>query len=147
VTQGTIDDGNTNPPVTNTNVALGKTVSASGSEGAAFSESNLTDNSTTTRWSSNFSNDAWFIIDLGATYRINQLVFNWEAAYGKQYDVLVSIDGTNYTSIFKQTNGSGGIETIDISEVNARFIKFQGVERALPYGYSLWDVKVMGHSN
>lgn len=136
-----------NAPVTNTNVALGKFVTASGTEGAQYSESNLTDNSTTTRWSSNFSNDAWFIIDLGATYRINQLVLNWEAAFGKQYDILVSTDGTNYTSIYKQTNGSGGIETIDIPERTAKFIKFQGIERALPYGYSLWEVKVMGRNN
>ena len=136
-----------NTPVTNTNVALGKFVTASGTEGAQYSESNLTDNSTTTRWSSNFSNDAWFIIDLGATYRINQLVLNWEAAFGKQYDILVSTDGTNYTSIYKQTNGSGGIETIDIPERTAKFIKFQGIERALPYGYSLWEVKVMGRNN
>ncbi|WP_313134476.1 family 16 glycosylhydrolase [Anaerocolumna sp.] len=147
VTQGTPEGGNTNPPVTNTNVALGKFVTASGTEGAEFSESNLTDNSTTTRWSSNFSDDAWFIIDLGATYGINQLVLNWEAAYGKQYDILVSMDGTNYTRVYKQTNGSGGIETIDIAERNAKYIKFQGIERALPYGYSLWDVKVMGHKN
>lgn len=136
-----------NTPVTNTNVALGKFVTASGTEGAQYSESNLTDNSTTTRWSSNFSNDAWFIINLGATYRINQLVLNWEAAFGKQYDILVSTDGTNYTSIYKQTNGSGGIETIDIPERTAKFIKFQGIERALPYGYSLWEVKVMGRNN
>lgn len=147
VTQGTIGDGDTNPPGTNTNVALNKLVTASGTEGVQYSESNLTDNSTTTRWSSNFSDDAWFIIDLGATYRMNQLVLNWEAAFGKQYDILVSTDGTNYTSIYKQTNGSGGIETIDIAERNAKFIKFQGIERALPYGYSLWDVKVMGRNN
>lgn len=145
VTQGTPEDGGSGTPGTNTNVALGKSVTSSGSEEAGFGESNLTDNSSDTRWSSNFSDDAWFIIDLGASYNINQLVLNWEAAYGKRYEIFVSANGTNYSSIYKQTGGSGGIETLNFSAVNARYVKFQGIERALPYGYSLWDVKVMGH--
>jgi beta-glucanase (GH16 family) len=146
VTQGTPEDGGSGNPTTNTDVALGKSVTSSGTE-AGFPESNLTDNNTATRWSSNFADNAWFTIDLGATYNISQLILNWEAAFGKQYEIFVSADGTNYTSVYKQTNGSGGIETLNFSAVNARYVKFQGIERALPYGYSIWDVKVMGHSN
>lgn len=143
VTQGTVVDPE-NPPKY-INVADGKIVSCSGEENENSPGSSLTDNDLGTRWSSNFSNDAWFIIDLGAEYRINQLVLNWEEAYGKQYEILVSMDGINYTSVLSQMNGIGGIETFDIDEVNTRYVKFQGIERALPYGYSLWDVKVMGH--
>ena len=146
VTQGTPEDGGSGNPTTNTDVALGKSVTSSGTE-AGFPESYLTDNNTTTRWSSNFADNAWFTIDLGTTYNISQLILNWEAAFGKQYEIFVSTDGTNYTSVYKQTNGSGGIETLNFSAVNARYVKFQGIERALPYGYSIWDVKVMGHSN
>lgn len=146
VTQGTPEDGGSGNPTTNTDVALGKSVTSSGTE-AGFPESNLTDNNTATRWSSNFADNAWFTIDLGATYNISQLILNWEAAFGKQYEIFVSADGTNYTSVYKQTNGSGGIETLNFSAVNAKYVKFQGIERALPYGYSIWDVKVMGHSN
>ena len=146
VTQGTPEDGGSGNPTTNTNVALGKSVTSSGTE-VGYPESNLTDNNTATRWSSNFADNAWFTIDLGATYNISQLILNWEAAFGKQYEIFVSANGTNYTSVYKKTNGSGGIETLNFSAVNARYVKFQGIERALPYGYSLWDVKVMGHSN
>ena len=146
VTQGTPEDGGSGNPGTNTDVAAGKTVTSSGSEGAGFGEGNLTDNNTATRWSSNFADNAWFVIDLGGTYNISQLVLNWEAAYGKQYEILVSTNGSSYSSIYKQSNGSGGIETLNFSAVNAKYVKFQGIERALPYGYSLWDVKVMGHN-
>ena len=31
------------------------------------------------RWSSNFADDAWLIIDLEKTYMINKVVINWEA--------------------------------------------------------------------
>ena len=146
VTQGTPEDGGSGNPTTNTDVALGKSVTSSGTE-AGFPESNLTDNNTATRWSSNFADNAWFTIDLGAAYNISQLILNWEAAFGKQYEIFVSANGTNYTSVYKKTNGNGGIETLNFSAINARYVKFQGIERALPYGYSLWDVKVLGHSN
>lgn len=139
--EGSVDP---EPPVTNTDVAAGKNVDCSGVENEVFPASNLTDSNNGTRFASNFADDAWFTIDLGSTYRINQLILNWEAAYGKQYDILVSTDGQTYQKVYNQSNGSGNIETIDINTVNARYVKFQGIQRALPYGYSLWDVKVMG---
>ena len=40
-----------------------------------------------------FADDAWLIIDLEKTYMINKVVINWEAAYGKAYDILVSVYG------------------------------------------------------
>ncbi len=75
VTQGTPEDGGSGNPTTNSDVALGKSVISSGTE-AGYPESNLTDNNTATRWSSNFADNAWFTIDLGATYNISQLILN-----------------------------------------------------------------------
>lgn len=132
-------------PETGQDVAAFKSVSCSGSESGAFPVSNLTDGNTGTRWASNFSDDAWFTIDLGDTYSINQLILNWEAAYGSQYEIYISGDGVNYTSVAKVLNGAGGVETVNFSTVNTRYVKFQGILRALPYGYSLWDVKVIGN--
>lgn len=43
--------------------------------------------------SSNSADDAWLIIELEKTYMINKVVINWEAAYGKAYDILVSVYG------------------------------------------------------
>lgn len=125
-------------------VAVGKTATCSGAENDVFSINNITDGSTETRWSSNFADNAWFTVDLGDIYKINGINFNWEASYGKQYEILVSEDGINYTSAYKQLNGSGGMENISFDAKRARYVKFQGIERALPYGYSLWDLKIMG---
>lgn len=126
------------------NVAMGKGVTVSGSENEQLIGAYLTDNNLSTRWSSNWSDDAWFIIDLGKSYRINKIILNWEAAFGRQYEILVSEDGKHFTKIFNQSNGTGGIETINFAEVKARYVKLQGIQRGLPYGYSLYDVKVMG---
>jgi len=125
-------------------VAAGKTVTSSGSENDVFSINNINDGNLDTRWASNFADDASFVIDLGDVYKVNEINFNWEASYGKKYEILVSEDGVNYTSAYKQLNGSGGMENISFDAKNARYVKFQGIERALPYGYSLWDMKIMG---
>lgn len=125
-------------------VAAGRPVSCSGSENEATQASGLTDANEGTRWSSNFADDAWFQIDLGQSCQISRITLNWETSYGRQYELLVSEDGVNYTSIYRQTNGQGGIESINITPINAKYVKFQGIERAMPYGYSLWDVSVTG---
>ncbi|SHO48428.1 discoidin domain-containing protein [Anaerocolumna xylanovorans] len=139
VTQGT--DGGSS---TASNVAINKSVLCSGSENDTFPASYLTDNNTATRWSSNFADDAWFVLDLGNSCRISQLILNWEAAYGKKYEILVSSDGVNFTSLLNQANGTGEVETYNLTPVTARYVKFKGIERALPYGYSLWEFQVMG---
>ncbi len=140
VTQGTPE----NPSIAN--VAAGKSVTSSGVESDAFPALYLTDNNTATRWSSNYADNAWFIIDLGNTFQINQIILNWEAAFGRRYDILISSDGQNYTHLLNQSNGAGGVETLNFNPVAAKYIKFQGIERALPYGYSLWEVSVMGNT-
>lgn len=131
-------------PVKYEDVAIGKNITCSGVENDVFSANNINDGSTDTRWASNFADDAWFVVDLGEAYKINEIDFNWEAAYGRKYEVLVSEDGVNYVSAYKQLDGKGGVENISFDTKNARYVKFQGVERALPYGYSLWDMKIMG---
>ena len=127
-------------------MAAGKPVTSSGVESDAFPALYLTDNNTATRWSSNYADNAWFIIDLGNTFQINQIILNWEAAFGRRYDILISSDGQNYTHLLNQSNGAGGVETLNFNPVAAKYIKFQGIERALPYGYSLWEVSVMGNT-
>lgn len=133
-----------NIPEVYEDVAVGKTATCSGTENDVFSINNIIDGNSETRWASNFADDASFVVDLKDVYKINEINFNWEASYGKQYEILVSEDGVNYTSAFKQLNGSGGMEKISFDAKNARYVKFQGIERALPYGYSLWDMKIMG---
>lgn len=136
-----VTTGQTSNP---SNLALNKTVSVSGVESETLGASNLVDGNSTTRWSSNFADDAWFIIDLQVTYTITQLEINWEAAYAKSYQILTSTDGVNYSQQSMRNDGIGGIESLNLSSINARYVKFQGIERALPYGYSIWDVKVIG---
>ena len=97
-----------------------------------------------TRWSSNFADDAWLALDLGEAYTINKVFLNWEGAYGKAYKIQTSMDGKTWTIVKSVTNGKGGKETVLFDATKARYVKLKGVERGLPYGYSLWEMEVYG---
>ncbi|MEU5646580.1 discoidin domain-containing protein [Streptomyces milbemycinicus] len=121
-------------------------VTASGSENADSAPGLAFDNNGATRWSSNFADNAWLSIDLGSTIRVDRVVLDWEAAYGKRYVLEVSRDGANWTPFYTETAGTGGTVTAHTypQEVTGRYVRLRGVERATPYGYSLYSFRVFG---
>ena len=121
-----------------------KSVTSSGAESDVFSAKNAVDGDDGTRWSSNFADNAWIRIDLGKTYSVDKVFLNWEGAYGKAYKIQTSTNGSNWTTVKNVTNGKGGKETVTFTATNARYVRMQGVTRALPYGYSLWEMEVYG---
>lgn len=125
-----------------TNIALGKPITASSVEGANVA-TNANDGSTGTRWGSLFADPQWIRIDLQATYTINKVVLNWEAAAGKSFQIQVSSDATNWTNIYTTTTGAGGIQTLTVSGTG-RYIRMYGTVRTSGWGYSLWEFEVYG---
>ena len=129
-----------------TNVALNKSVTVSGTADNCPGP-NAVDGRTNTRWSSNYVTNGWIYVDLGSQMRISSLRLIWEAAYGKAYDIQIADNSSGpWTTIYSQTNGFGGTETIELpASVYARYVRMQGVTRALPsYGFSLWEFEVYG---
>jgi hypothetical protein len=124
-------------------LSQGKTATASSTENASYSASAAVDGNTATRWSSAFSDPQWLEVDLGATATINQVVLQWEAAYASAFQVQVSPDGTNWTSIYSTTTGTGGTQTLAVTGTG-RYIRMYGTARATAYGYSLWEFQVYG---
>ncbi|EFM10672.1 coagulation factor 5/8 type domain protein [Paenibacillus curdlanolyticus YK9] len=125
------------------NLAEGKTVTASSYEGATVDPSKAVDGNTATRWSSNFSDDQWIAVDLGASYAIDEVKLNWEAAYASVYNIDVSDDGTNWRNIYTKYDGQGGIEDLTVLGTG-RYVRVQGVQRATSYGISLYEFEVYG---
>ena len=101
------------------------------------------DGNSSTRWSSQFSDPQWIYVDLGATHTISKVVLNWEAAYGKAYQIQTSNDATNWTTIFSTTTATGGVQTLTVSG-SRRYVRMYGTQRATQYGYSLWEFQVYG---
>ena len=124
-----------------TNIAQGKPATASSQENAGLGAANAVDGNAGTRWSSAFSDPQWLQVDLGSTQSICKVVLQWEAAYGKAFQIQTSLDGTTWTSIFNTTTGTGGTQTLNITG-SGRFIRMYGTARALQYGYSLFEFQV-----
>ncbi|MTV36237.1 c-type cytochrome [Duganella radicis] len=102
---------------------------------------NAIDGKTSTRWASAFDDGAWIQFDFGVKTQVGYMKLLWENAYAKQYNLLVSDDGQNWTQIRAITNGQGGTEEFYNLGVNARYIRLQGVQRSGQYGYSLFEVE------
>ncbi|WP_239134418.1 discoidin domain-containing protein, partial [Rugosimonospora africana] len=123
-----------------TNVAQGKTATASSSENAGTAPANAVDGNTGTRWSSTFTDPQWLQIDLGSTQNICQVVLNWETAYATAYQVQTSTNATTWTSIYTTTTSTGGLQTLNITG-SGRYLRIYDTARATQYGYSLWEVQ------
>ncbi|MER6850690.1 discoidin domain-containing protein [Streptomyces flaveolus] len=126
-----------------TPLSQGRTVTASSTENAGTAPGNAVDGDSGTRWSSAASDAQWLQVDLGATASVTRVVLQWEAAYGKDYRIQLSPDGNTWTDAKTVTGGDGGTDTLDVSG-QGRYVRMQGVHRATPWGYSLWEFQVFG---
>jgi len=118
-------------------------VTASSVENSVRAAANAVDGNNGTRWSSAFSDPQWIQVDLGGSRALNRVVLNWEAAYGRAYQLQTSPDGTAWTTVYSTTTGNGGIDDLTISG-NGRYVRMYGTQRATQYGYSLWEFDVYG---
>ncbi|WP_457031642.1 discoidin domain-containing protein [Kitasatospora sp. P5_F3] len=124
-------------------ISQGKTVTASSTENGGTGAALAVDGNNGTRWSSAATDQQWLQVDLGATATISKVVLNWEAAYGKSYQLQTSADGTSWTTVYTATNGTGGLETINVTG-SGRYVRMNGITRGTGYGYSLWEFQVFG---
>jgi len=125
-------------------ISQGKTATASSSENPGpFPASAAVDGNTGTRWSSAFSDPQWLQVDLGATATITSVTLNWEAAYGRAFQIQTSANATSWTTIYSTTAGTGGVQNLTVSG-SGRYVRMYGTARSTPYGYSLWEFQVFG---
>ncbi len=125
-----------------TNIALNKPATASSIEGVEYDASKAFDGDMNTRWSSQFSDDQWLTVSLGKICHIEYVEFQWEAAYAAFSEVQVSFDGENWTS-YRLTKSHGISDRLYVFTAG-RYVRFKGVRRATPYGYSIYEMRVGG---
>ncbi|GHO43195.1 hypothetical protein KSX_13580 [Ktedonospora formicarum] len=98
------------------------------------------DGKANTRWSSAFSDAQWIQVDLGKALSVCGISLDWEAAYGKAYQLQISNDAKTWQTIYSTSNGAGNAEKLTVSG-NGRYIRMQGIKRGTPYGYSLFELQ------
>ncbi len=126
-----------------TNIAQGKPTTASSTENATLGAANATDGNAGTRWSSAFSDPQWIQVDLGQSYAVTHATLTWEAAYASAYQIQISSNAVNWTTVFSTTTGDGGTDDLALSGTG-RYVRMNGTHRATVYGYSLWEFAVNG---
>ncbi|MEV7098428.1 discoidin domain-containing protein [Amycolatopsis sp. NPDC051045] len=105
------------------------------------------DHDPATRWATSATtgwvDPGWLQVDLGAVAAVHQVVLQWDPAYAVAYQLQVSNDGANWTSLYSTTTGKGFKETLTVNG-SGRYVRMYGTARSNGYGYSLWGFDVYG---
>ncbi len=106
---------------------------------------NAVDANASTRYASVNVDDAYFYVDLGSIEKVGKIIIDWEAAYASEYQLLMSLNAIDWTLVASITNEDSQKDEIEFPEwLETKFIKFQGVHRALNYGYSFYSLEAYG---
>lgn len=105
------------------------------------------DDNTGTRWESTQNDNQWWSVNYGTPKDFNTIQILWEGAYGKSFKLLGSNDGSTWADLKEITDQviPGPFpysQTIDLgTTVSYQYVKFVGISRGTPYGYSFWEFK------
>ena len=131
-------------PPPSSDLALNEPASSLSVEAAGLEPGKANDGNSGTRWSSAFSDNQWWQVDLGSAQQVDTVKLNWEAAYATHYLIQTSTDGTNFTQAADVTDSAPGPKTTTFTARSARYVRVLGLTRATPYGFSFWDAQVFG---
>ena len=107
----------------------------------------LIDGELKTRWASSSTDaKAALDIDLGSEATLDSVVINWERAFAKDFNLLVSTDGRDFKIATSAKDGKGGRQTVKFhGPVKARYLRLETVAKINPeWGISVWEVEVYG---
>jgi hypothetical protein len=136
-------------PASSGNLALGKAASATSNQSSAYTPGLAVDGNNSTRWSSGQNSSLgpqWWIVDLGSSQSINQIVIRWEAAYARDYFVGYSNATNCWSTSYSGWNyypWSAETKTVSFSTVTARCVGIYMRTRASGMSnYSIYEVEV-----
>ncbi|MDR0671480.1 MAG: discoidin domain-containing protein, partial [Oscillospiraceae bacterium] len=142
--------------VVSTAVSIGKPAFASfentlETTGVDHPAAHANDGSPGTRWSSQNGTTGsaadWITIDLGKTYHITEAELIWEAARATAYEIQISDDNVNFTTIAAQQNVTTTTQRLALTG-KGRYIRMQGVSAVnASWGYSLYEFTVWGYED
>ncbi|OGH56035.1 MAG: hypothetical protein A3G34_06685 [Candidatus Lindowbacteria bacterium RIFCSPLOWO2_12_FULL_62_27] len=117
------------------------TATASSEDNAELAADRAVDGNVQTRWSSKFEDKQWLEIDLGEARDISGLYIFWEAAYAKEYDVQVSTDRADWSTVHSTRDGRGGTDKLFFSGRPVRYVKIDCLKRGTDWGNSIYEVQ------
>ena len=106
--------------------------------------SNAVDGDESTRWSSDYADDQWIMVDLGVVRNIGEVKLDWETAAGKDYDISVSADGHAWR-VVRSVTGNTATGWLDYRGLKARgrYVRIDCKTRLTQYGFSLKELQLL----
>ena len=132
------------------NLALGRTATASSAAGSHTAAKAVDGNTTgDSRWESASTDDEWWQVDLGSVQEVDLIQIVWEGAYAESFRIVAATQQSlsdAVTVVERSGIALGGFPNTQnytlAQPVQARYIRFEGVKRATPYGYSFYELGV-----
>ena len=115
-------------------------VVASSIEETGFEAQKSFDGDFNTRWSSASTDNEWIYFGFGLPKTFNTVILNWETAYADSYELQVSNDAVNWTTIYSTASGDGGADVVYVGEQTAGYLKVSCTQPSTGWGYSLWEI-------
>ncbi|MFA5292193.1 MAG: beta-galactosidase [Phycisphaerae bacterium] len=122
------------------------TISAS-SEQKEMTAAMAMDGKMDTRWSSSSNDNEWLQIDFNTPTELVGLKLHWETAYGRNYEIETLADNGKWETASKIQYGDGGVDEIYFGLRKTRAVRFVGHKRGTGWGYSLWEIEILGKEN
>jgi type 1 glutamine amidotransferase len=111
--------------------------------GTSHTGANAVDGNSGTRWSSAFADPQSITVDLGAARNIQRVRLVWETAYGRAYQIQLSDNNSTWRTAYSTTTSDGATDEATVN-ATARYVRVLGTQRATQWGYSLWELAVLG---
>ncbi len=99
------------------------------------------DGDRSSRWSSAFSDDQWWQVDLGAEHVLQSVSIDWEYAHAAAYRVMLSTDGDVWDTVLEERAGKAGLQAARFEPRPARYVKILCDRRATGWGFSFHEVE------
>lgn len=131
------------------NVVLYRPVTASSDTHEKALAENVNDRGDATLWQpkENDSTSAWLLFDLGETKEIHGIAIeSWFQAYASGYNVQVSDDGENFTTVATITDGKGnGYDPHFFDSASGRYVKVNFTKKGYMFNYEIYDLQIFSN--
>jgi hypothetical protein len=119
---------------------------ASTTEHSGHLPSFAVDGMAATRWSSEYADNQWLMVQMEQPRTLTRVMLRWETAYGLEYTIDVSDDANEWKTVYYEPAGNGGWDKIIFEPVTAKYIRMNGIRRATAWGFSLWAFQAFEHA-
>ncbi|MET0519666.1 MAG: di-heme oxidoredictase family protein [Burkholderiaceae bacterium] len=120
--------------------------STSGMERGDLGADKAIDGDVNSRWSSAFTDAQYLTLDYGKVVTVNRVQIQWENAHAQAYELQISTDGVQWTTLRSISDSAGGVENLEGLSGQGRYLRMMGVKRSSPYGYSIFEIQAFSGS-